>query len=71
MANNPAPNPRKPSDKLQVAALTGAVLMATPDGHNIVITPKVAIELAKQLDGMAQLAGGMSMIRPNLKYPTN
>lgn len=64
---NVAPNSptRKPSDKLQCAALSGAVLLRTPDGNSIAITPGVAMELSKQLGSLATIAGGLTLPEPD------
>ena len=69
LPGEPNKNPRKPSDKLQVAAVTGAVVIATPDGYSIVVTPRIALELGKQLPGLAHLAGGMASTSPRPIVP--
>ena len=50
---------RQPSDHALASALTGAISIVTPDGNNIVITPRLARSLAKNLESLATLAEGM------------
>lgn len=49
---------RKPAESGTLIALSHAVLIGTPDGHAIVITPRMARELASVLPNMANQAEG-------------
>ena len=49
---------RQPASSGNVVALSGAVLVHTEDGNNIVVTPDLAREIAKNLVHMANRADG-------------
>ena len=54
---------RKPATKASMAALNGAVIIATNDKgqvHSIVLTPELARQLSKQLPSMAALADSIT-----------
>jgi len=47
---------RKPAERGHLLALSGAVLIGTDDGHAVVLTPKMARDIASQLPGLASEA---------------
>jgi hypothetical protein len=47
---------RAPAENGHVLALTGAVVIHTEDGHNVVITPLLARQLASFLPQLAEQA---------------
>lgn len=47
---------RTPAENGHVLALTGAVVIHTDDGHNVVITPLLARQLASFLPQLAEQA---------------
>ena len=47
---------RPPSSKALVSALAGAIVILTPDGHNVVVTPEVARIIGREMDDLAQFA---------------
>lgn len=49
---------RVPASSGNVVALTGAVLIRTEDGNNIVLTPDLARQVAKSLPKIANHAEG-------------
>ena len=54
---------RLPASQANIVALSGAVLIDTGDGHNIVVTPDLAREIGKSVTKMANSAEGD--IKPN------
>lgn len=62
---------RKPSDKALVSALTGAVVILTPDGHSVVITPAVARIIAANLVNIATLAEMVETHPTKVEDPLN
>ena len=49
---------RLPASQANIIALSGAVLIDTGDGHNIVVTPDLAREIGKSVTKMANSAEG-------------
>ena len=49
-------DPPAPSLTAAVAAYEGAVVVATPDGRGIVVTPDVALELSQRLKRAGTIA---------------
>ena len=47
---------RAPAESGHVLALTGAVVIHTQDGHNVVLTPTLARQLASFLPQLAEQA---------------
>lgn len=47
---------RLPAETGHLLALTGAVVIHTEDGHNVVLTPKLARQLAEFLPQLAEQA---------------
>lgn len=47
---------RKPADRGHLLALSGAVLIGTEDGYTVVITPKMARDIAPLLTQLANEA---------------
>lgn len=56
---------RKPSEKALLTALHGAVVILTPDGHNVVLSPAAARDIGKNLIQLAMLADGIVNKTPN------
>lgn len=50
---------RQPAESGHALALTGAVVIATEDGHTVVLTPKLARDLAPFLVPLAIQAEGV------------
>ncbi len=49
---------RLPASQANIVALSGAVLIDTGDGHNIVVSPDLAREIGKSITKMANSAEG-------------
>lgn len=44
---------RLPADSVTLLALTGAVVIHTEDGHNVVLTPRIARDIAEVIRDLA------------------
>jgi hypothetical protein len=59
---------REPSKKALLTALSGAIVVLTPDGNNVVLAPETAREIGKHLTNMANLADGLENPPQTLRH---
>lgn|GEM_PF-2902874 len=62
--------PIRPNDRAYLLALSGAVLLHTPDNHFIVLKPSLARQVAQNLVKLADLAEAAEK-DPSLGKPAN
>lgn len=53
---------KHPSASAAVASIPGGVVIATPDGDSVILTPQAALEVAKAIYQAAQIAEATSVM---------